>query len=63
MYQLLEKLGYQILSNHKLIGNITFQIMREAIYDFFEDTSNKPEDTLLFYYSGHDIPILMEMYF
>jgi YVTN family beta-propeller protein len=30
--------------------------MREAIYDFFDNPSNKPEDTLLFYYSGHGIP-------
>ena len=30
-------LGYEILDNHRLIGNIRFEEMREAIYDFFDN--------------------------
>ena len=39
-----------------MIGNVPFHLMREAIFDFFENKSNGPEDTLLFYFSGHGIP-------
>jgi hypothetical protein len=55
-YQLLNSLGYEITTNHKLIGHVTYESMREAIIDFFTDINNKAEDTLLFYYSGHGIP-------
>jgi hypothetical protein len=53
MYKLLRSLGYEITDSHKLIGHVTFESMREAIFDFFTDVNNKPEDTLLFYYSGY----------
>jgi hypothetical protein len=56
MYKLLDSLGYEILDNHKLVGQVRFDIMRDAIYDFFDNTHTKAEDTLVFYYSGHGIP-------
>ena len=56
MYELLKMHGYQIFDNHKLIGHIKHEILREAIYDFFTNPDIKAEDTLLFYYSGHGIP-------
>ena len=56
MYELLKSLGYQISDSHKLIGQVNYQMIREAIIDFFTDTNTKAEDTLLFYYSGHGIP-------
>ena len=31
--------------------------MRDAIYDFFDNRQTMANDTLLFYYSGHGIPI------
>ena len=47
-------LGYEILDNYKLIGYVTLETMKKAIQQFF--TSNKREDTLLFYFSGHGLP-------
>ena len=55
-YELLKSLDYQITDNHKLIGHVGYESMREAIIDFFTDVDTKAEDTLLFYYSGHGIP-------
>ena len=52
----LGKLGYEIADNHKLIGYVKYDIMREAVYDFFDNKKSGAEDTLLFYYSGHGIP-------
>ena len=56
LYELLQSLGYEISDNHKLIGYVKFDRMRDAIYDFFGDINNNPDDTLLFYYSGHGVP-------
>jgi hypothetical protein len=56
MYQLLDSLGYEILDNHKLVGHVRFDTMRDAIYDFFDNARTKAEDTLVFYYSGHGVP-------
>jgi hypothetical protein len=53
----LEKLRYEIAYDHNLIGYVKYDIMREAIYDFFDKKKSGAEDTLLFYYSGHGIPI------
>ena len=38
MSELLTSLGYEILDNHRLIGYVGFQEMREAIYDFFDNS-------------------------
>jgi tetratricopeptide (TPR) repeat protein len=56
MYELLKSINYEIEDNHKLIGYVKYESLREAIIDFFTDIDNKAEDTLLFYYSGHGIP-------
>ena len=40
-YQLLKSLKYEITDNHKLIGHVTYESMREAIIDFFTDVNNK----------------------
>jgi hypothetical protein len=34
-YQLLKSLKYEIAENHKLIGHVTYESVREAIIDFF----------------------------
>jgi Caspase domain/NHL repeat len=63
MYQLLKSLGYQITDNHKLVGQVNYEKMRDAIIDFFTDVNTKSEDILLFYFSGHGIPdALGDMY-
>ncbi len=56
MYDLLMSLGYDISSNYRLIGEVKYEAMREAIIDFFTEADTKAEDTLLFYFSGHGIP-------
>lgn len=55
-YKLLESLGYKIADNHLFIGQVKFETMREAIYDFFNNAKSIGNDTLLFYYSGHGVP-------
>jgi uncharacterized caspase-like protein len=30
--------------------------VKDTIYDFFDDRRDNPDDTLLFYYSGHGVP-------
>lgn len=54
MSKTLNSLGYKIPSS--LIGRVSWSIMRDAIIDFFSDQMVRPEETLLFYYSGHGIP-------
>ena len=56
MYEILRSLGYEIVGTHKLIGNVGFNAMRNAIIEFFSDRNTKPKDTLLFYFSGHGVP-------
>lgn len=56
MIDLLSSQGYQINNNHNLIGYVTWQKMRDGIINFFTDSSIRPTDTLLFYYSGHGVP-------
>ena len=53
--ELLRSLGYEIQENHKLIGRVRREEMRDAIIDFFRNRNVKPRDMLLFYYSGHGI--------
>lgn len=56
MYKILKKLGYEIPDNCKLIGNVESQRLKKAIYNFFTNQDNNPDDTLVFYYSGHGVP-------
>jgi tetratricopeptide (TPR) repeat protein len=56
MFEVLKKLGYDIPDKRRLIGNVDSQILKNTIYDFFTNEENKPDDTLVFYYSGHGVP-------
>ena len=56
MHETLTSIDYQIQDNYKLIGNVKFDQMRDAIYDFFDNRNTKADDILVFYYSGHGIP-------
>lgn len=55
MYELLKSIGYEIQEDHRLIGRVKWEEIRDAIIDFFRNRNVKPKDTLLFYYSGHGI--------
>lgn len=57
MYKLLKSLRFEISDNHRLIGYVKHEEMRDAIHDFFDNTDTIADDMLLFYYSGHGIPI------
>jgi type I restriction-modification system DNA methylase subunit len=48
--------GYQLDNSNKLTGYVSWEIMREGIFNFFADPTIEPTDTLLFYYSGHGVP-------
>ncbi|MFY9869040.1 MAG: caspase family protein [Candidatus Nitrosopolaris sp.] len=52
----LPDLAYEIEKKNKLIGYVRSEKMRDAIVDFFNNEEVKPDDMLLFYYSGHGIP-------
>lgn len=57
MYDVLNnKLGYEVLDDHFLIRETNYDRMRRAISNFFTDKTTSPEDTLLFYFSGHGVP-------
>ena len=47
IYEILKSQGYHILDDHKLIGQVKFGSMREAVITFFTGPSVKPHDTLL----------------
>ena len=55
IYEVLQKQGYEILDEWKLIGRVTSDQLKRAIFDFFRKRS-EPKDTLLFYFSGHGVP-------
>ena len=48
IYGLLSSLGYEISANNNLTGEVKGDKVKDAIYDFFGDINNKPDDTLLF---------------
>jgi Caspase domain len=54
IFDILSSLGYEI--HDSLLGHVKWQKMRDSIYDFFNNKMISPDDTLLFYYSGHGIP-------
>jgi uncharacterized caspase-like protein len=56
IYEVLISLGYEISDKNKLVGEAKGEKVKDAIYDFFDDIRNIPDDTLLFYYSGHGVP-------
>ena len=55
IYQILQKQGYEIPDDWKLIGRVTSDQLKKAIFDFFRKRADS-KDTLLFYFSGHGIP-------
>lgn len=55
MFETLSNLGYEIPNNRKIVGRINGANLRESIIDFFRDESVEPNDTLLFYFSGHGV--------
>ena len=56
IFNVLSSLQYEVAHNKPLIGYIQWNNLRDSIYDFFNNEITNPEDTLLFYYSGHGIP-------
>ncbi|MDH3766748.1 MAG: caspase family protein, partial [Nitrosopumilus sp.] len=56
MYDTLSKLGYEIPPERKIIGQVSKYEFAAAIIDFFRGEHVNPDDTLLFYYSGHGSP-------
>lgn len=56
MYDVLSSLDYEIRKDHVLLGSVTWEKLRNSLYDFFTEDSVKPIDMLLFYYSGHGVP-------
>jgi tetratricopeptide (TPR) repeat protein len=56
VYDVLTSLGYEIADKNKLIGKAMGAKVKDTIYDFFDDKTDNPDDTLLFYYSGHGVP-------
>ena len=56
VYDILTSLGYKISDENKLIGKAIGTKVKDTIYDFFDNKRDKPDDTLLFYYSGHGVP-------
>ena len=56
VYNVLTSLGYEISDENKLIGKAMGTKVKDVIYDFFDNKRDNPDDTLLFYYSGHGVP-------
>jgi type I restriction-modification system DNA methylase subunit len=55
MHAILSSYGYRIYGSRKLSGYVSWENMQEGIINFFTDSTMKPSDTLLFYYSGHGV--------
>lgn len=53
--EILNKNQYQIYEWNKLIGKINYDTLRDGIIDYFSDQTIDPEDTLIFYFSGHGL--------
>jgi len=51
----LKKLNFDIAEGNMLVGEANWEKVRNTIYDFFVDNEGSPDDTLLFYYSGHGV--------
>jgi len=56
MLSVLKSLSYEISNQDCLVGEVNSNQMRQAIMGFFGDPSTHPDDTLLFYFSGHGVP-------
>ena len=62
MYDVLTSLGYEIADQNRLIGKVVGNQMRDAILNFFYDTTTRANDVVLFYYSGHGVPDMDVVY-
>jgi uncharacterized caspase-like protein len=60
MFNVLSALNYEIQEDNVLLGYVKWDRLRDSIYDFFSDEHTKPDDMLLFYYSGHGVPDVEE---
>ncbi|MGH9953970.1 MAG: caspase family protein, partial [Nitrososphaeraceae archaeon] len=56
MFNVLSSLDYEIHNDNVLLGYVKWERLRDSIYDFFNNENIKPNDMLLFYYSGHGLP-------
>jgi tetratricopeptide (TPR) repeat protein len=56
MYDALTKTGFEIPQENVLIGHVDSFLFNKTIREFFRGDHVKPDDTLLFYYSGHGVP-------
>ena len=50
-----QNVQFKITIDNKLIGRIDWEMMRNALINFFRDPGIKSKDTLLFYFSGHGV--------
>jgi hypothetical protein len=55
MGQVLKKLNFDIAEGNMLVGEANWEKVRNTIYDFFVDDEGGPDDTSVFYYSGHGV--------
>lgn len=55
IFDILNKNQYQLSDWNKLIGKIAYNEMRDRIVDYFSDLTIDPQDTLIFYFSGHGL--------
>jgi uncharacterized caspase-like protein len=56
MYEVLKQLDYDIPNKYRLIGGrVQHDSLWDSILDFFSDPVIHPQDTILFYFSGHGV--------
>ena len=56
IYEILKKQGYEISDNFKLIGKVEGDTIKKSLINFFRRNNVQPDDTLVFYFSGHGFP-------
>ena len=61
VYEILRWLGRDSEKN-RLIGKIKGEKIKDTIYDFFGDTNNNPDDTLLLIILAMECLMLMEIH-
>jgi uncharacterized protein YjbI with pentapeptide repeats/Flp pilus assembly protein TadD len=55
MGQVLKKLSFDIVEGNMLVGEANWEKVRNTIYHFFVNNEGSPDDTSVFYYSGHGV--------
>jgi uncharacterized protein YjbI with pentapeptide repeats len=56
VYKVMASCNYEISKNDLLLGHVEADIIKNSIVDFFTNGKVAPQDTLIFYFSGHGIP-------